>query len=74
MCMSGGVGEHHPFEMKGMSQLEKAFARSSMVKRMVKERLRESRALPRAVLLPSGLTRLELHCASMMVQVKLCTK
>ena len=39
---------------------------------MVKERLRVSRMFPRAVLLPSELTRLFPHCDSMIVQAKLC--
>ena len=53
-----GSGKDHPFEMKGMSQFEKAFAARSTVKRMVKVRLRLSRVFLRAVPLPSGFTSL----------------
>ena len=66
--------KHHPLEMNGISQLEKALAMSSTVKRMVNERLRMSRIHLRVVLLPSGFTRLLPNCDSMIVQAKLWGK
>ena len=58
------------FWMKGWNQWENMLIASSTVKRSVKKRLSLSRMSESSVGEPSGLTRLFINCASVIVQPK----